>query len=119
MFFSTNEYSMGDVLAVYDFELGSDDFIRVSQLFDEAIIAELMDIFDCAEDEAESLLDASTSANEYCDAEKSWKLQGLRAECAQKMGYVACEDEDENGTVYMIKMNDELFSLLELRDCDR
>ena len=33
-----------------------------------------------------------------------WWLQGKRGECAVKMGHDGCEDEDEQGTVYIVPM---------------
>lgn len=118
LFFSVNDYAMGKVAVTYDLTVGENDIISASQLFDEAIIAEIAGYFDCDLELAESLLDSSE--NEWnqdfdCDGEDSWYLQGLRAECAKKMGYLACEDEDENGVVYMIKMDDSILSKMEIR----
>ena len=58
------------------------------------------------EDLAESLLDGTQSecCLDDCEGEDSWWLQGKRGECAVKMGYDGCEDEDEQGTVYIIPM---------------
>ena len=109
MFFSVNDYAMGEANFVYDMQISDDELIAAAQLHDDEIISEIADLFDCESDTAESLLDASQSEWDHdCDAEKSWELQGLRAECAQKMGYIACEDTDENGTVYMIKMDSDI-----------
>ena len=112
LFFSTNDYAMGNVLVSYDMELSDDEIVAASQLHDDEIISEIADLFDVDNDTAESLLDASHSelSLENCDGDKSCELQGLRAECAQKMGFIACEDRDENGTVYMIKMNNDLLA---------
>ena len=85
---------------VYSLNIEEDAIISTSQLYDEEIVAEIAELFECDEDDAESLLDASASEWDYdCDADKSWKLQGLRGECAKKMGFQACEDEDEQGTI--------------------
>ena len=114
MFFSVNDYAMGYVAVTYDLTIREDESISACQLYDESIISEIGERFNCDLDIAESLLDASESEwnQEFdCDAEDSWFLQGLRAECAKKMGYLACKDKDENGVVYMIKMNDEILSL--------
>ena len=90
---------------VYRLEIDESAIVSASQLYDEVIVSEIAELFDCDEDTAESLLDGSESEwNHDCDAEKSWKLQGLRGECAKKMGYEACEDEDEQGTVYIVPM---------------
>lgn len=83
------------------------DCVRASQLHDEAIIAEIAEYFSCDLEIAESLLDASESEwnqDFECDGEGSWWLQGKRGECAVKMGFDGCEDEDEQGTVYIIPM---------------
>ncbi len=37
-------------------------------------------------------------------AEADWWIQELRGECAKKMGYDGCEDEDEQGSVYIVPM---------------
>ena len=106
LFFSDKIYFMTARGSCYVYEA---DFecVRASQLHDEVIIAEIAEYFCCNVELAESLLDASE--NEYnqdfeCDGEDSWWLQGKRGECAVKMGYDGCEDEDEQGVVYIIPM---------------
>lgn len=106
LFFSDDVYVMTASGSYYVYEANF-DCVRASQLYDEDIISEIADHFDCDLELAESLLDASE--NEWCqdfdcDAEKSWWLQGKRGQCAVKMGFDGCEDEDENGTVYIIPM---------------
>jgi hypothetical protein len=99
----------------YELDINDDEIIRASSLYDESIVSEIAELFECDEDDAECLLDASMSEWDFeCDEEKSWRLQGLRAECAKKMGFLACEDEDENGDVWMIKMDDEILSKMKL-----
>lgn len=63
-------------------------------------------MFEVDEEAAEELLDGSTNEwdLENVTAELSWLLQGKRGECAVKMGYDGCEDEDEQGTVYIVPM---------------
>ncbi|MBF4443735.1 hypothetical protein KLK36_07355 [Vibrio anguillarum] len=84
------------------------DCVRASQLYDDEIIADIARYFDVDESTAESLLDGTQ--NEWClddfdcEGENSWWLQGKRGECAVKMGYDGCEDEDEQGTVYIVPM---------------
>jgi hypothetical protein len=83
------------------------DCVRVSQLYDEAIIAEIACYFDVDESVAESLLDGSINEldlDHKCTNDHSWWLQGKRGECAVKMGYDGCEDEDEQGAVYIVPM---------------
>ena len=103
LFFSDDVYSMsaGEVV-VYEADF---DCVRASMLEDEEIISEIADRFNVDSDIAESLLDGSESEWDHgADAEGSWWLQGKRGECAVKMGYDGCEDEDEQGTVYIVPM---------------
>lgn len=106
LFFSDDVYVMTASNCYYVYEADF-DCVRASQLHDEEIISEIAEYFDCDLELAESLLDASE--NEWqqefeCDGESSWWLQGKRGECAVKMGFDGCEDEDEQGTVYIIPM---------------
>lgn len=105
LFFSNEVYNMSEA-SVYTFEA---DFncVRANELYDEKIINDIAEYFNCDLELAESLLDASESEwnQEFdCDGEDSWWLQGKRGECAVKMGYDGCEDEDEQGTVYIVPM---------------
>lgn len=104
LFFSCSVYVMtaSDTYYVYEAEF---DCVRASQLYDAEIVAEIAAEFGVDEDTAESLLDGSDDAWEYgCDAERAWWLQGKRGECAVRMGYDGCEDQDEQGTVYIVPM---------------
>ncbi len=119
LFFSTNGYSTGAANYTYTLKISDDQVVNASDLYDEDIVSDIANYFDCDTELAESLLDASESEwdQEFdCDGEDSWWLQGVRAECARKMGYVACEDEDENGVVFMIQMNDEILNKMELQN---
>lgn len=103
LFFSDDIYRMSDA-SVYLYEA---DFncIRASQLHDEEIINDIAERFSVDVDTAESLLDGSENEwNHGADGEYSWWLQGKRGECAVKMGYDGCEDEDEQGNVYIVPM---------------
>ncbi|WP_342609108.1 hypothetical protein [Vibrio tritonius] len=108
LFFSCDVYQMSAAATLtYTLEIDEESIVSVSQLHDEAIIAEIAEYFGCDEELAESLLNASE--NEWrqdfeCDADMSWWLQGKRGQCAKTMGYEACEDEDEQGTVYIVPM---------------
>ncbi|MFG1487630.1 hypothetical protein ABMA58_00100 [Oceanospirillum sp. HFRX-1_2] len=105
LFFSNNAYDMsaGSVTYVYEADFNC---VRVRELYDEEIIAEIAERFNCDEGEAERLLDGR--ANEWdfdgCEGYDSWWLQGKRGECAVKMGYDGCEDWDEQGTVFIVPM---------------
>lgn len=103
LFFSDDVYRMSDA-SVYVYEA---DFncVAASQLHDEEIVAEIAERFSVDSDTAESLLDGTESEWDYdADADDSWWLQGKRGECAVKMGFDGCEDEDEQGTVYIVPM---------------
>lgn len=103
LFFSDDVYSMSaGKVVVYEADF---DCVPVDALEDEEIIIEIASRFNVDEETAESLLDGSE--NEWvhgADADDSWWLQGKRGECAVKMGYDGCEDEDEQGAVYIIPM---------------
>lgn len=106
LFFSDDVYVMTSSSTYFVYEA---DFncVRASQLHDDEIISEIAAYFGCDNELAESLLDGSE--NEWnqefdCDGDDSWWLQGKRGECAVKMGYDGCEDEDEQGTVYIVPM---------------
>ena len=103
LFFSDDIYRMSNKsVFVYRADFNC---IPASELYDEEIVLEIAEFFSVDEEIAESLLDGSE--NEYdhgADGEDSWWLQGKRGECAVKMGHDGCEDEDEQGTVYIIPM---------------
>jgi len=106
LFFSDDVYQMSDA-SVYVYE-ASFDCVVARELNDDEIIAEIAERFDVDEDFAEGLLDGSESewSLDGADGYDSWWLQGKRGECAVKMGYDGCEDEDEQGTVYIVPMFD-------------
>jgi hypothetical protein len=106
LFFSDDVYRMSsESKFVYEADFNC---VSASQLHDEEIINEIANYFDVDAETAEALLDGSE--NEWnlegfeCDGDDSWWLQGKRGECAVKMGYDGCEDEDEQGTVYIVPM---------------
>lgn len=120
LFFSDDIYVMTQSRQYYVYEA---DFecVRASQLHDETIIAEIAEYFDCDTELAESLLDASENEwNQYfeCSGEDSWWLQGKRGECAVKMGYDGCQDDDEQGVVYIVPMRgrEKDLKLVEVRE---
>lgn len=104
LFFSDDVYVMteSDEYFVYEADF---DCVRASQLHDKEIIVDIADKF-CVDIEiAAGLLDASESEWDYgADADSSWWLQGKRGECAVKMGFDGCKDEDEQGVVYIVPM---------------
>lgn len=104
LFFSSDVYQMSKAsVNVYSIEL--DDVISASQLYHEDSIAEIAERFNVDVETAEGLLDGSESVFELgFDGEDDWWLQGVRGQCANLMGYDACEDEDEQGAVYIVPM---------------
>lgn len=106
LFFSNDVYVMSARGPVYVYK-AEFDCLPVYELYDEEIISQIAEYFGCDHDLAESLLDGSENewSQEFqCDGDMSWWLQGKRGECAVKMGYDGCEDEDEQGTVYIVPM---------------
>lgn len=107
LFFSDEIYTMTASKTVYVYEA---DFncVSVHQLHDETIITRIAERFGCDECLAESLLDGSEcewNQDFDCDGFDSWWLQGMRGECAVKMGFDGCKDKDEQGTVYIVPMS--------------
>ena len=101
LFFSIDEYGMGDYKFVYSIKIDEDKVINVGQLYDEEILQDIMNVIECDEDEAEKLLDDRQQAD---NGDDSWWLQAKQGECAKKMGYEVCRSIDEQGTVYIIPM---------------
>lgn len=118
LFFSDDVYVMTASNTVYVYEA---DFncVCASELHDDDIIEDIASYFDVDVDIAESLLDGSGSEWDHgAEGEDSWWLQGKRGECAVKMGFDGCEDEDEQGVVYIIPMKgrESDLTLVEVRD---
>jgi len=107
LFFSVEPYSMsvGEVVT-YSIDAENMSFVGAGDLTDAEIVAEIAERFDIDEDLAESLLDGSDSVwnHDFADAENDWYIQAKRGECAKKMGFDGCLDEDEQGGVYIIPM---------------
>ncbi len=104
LFFSYDVYRMS-LDCKYVYEADFQNTTHVSNLYDESICSEIAEFFGVDIETAEQLLDGRESEWNYIsDGEHSWWLQKKRGECAKKMGYDGCEDEDEQGTVYVIPM---------------
>lgn len=107
LFFSLEVYEMsaGETIT-YSIDAEEMKFIDASDLHNEEIIAEIAERFDIDEDTAESLLDGSDSVwnHDFADADADWFIQARRGECAKKMGFDGCKDQDEQGAVYIIPM---------------
>ena len=105
LFFSNEIYRMTESKEIFIYEA---DFncVHVSELSNHDVINDIANYFDCDADLAESLLDGTANEWDYgADGDDSWWLQGQRGLCAKKMGYDGCEDEDEQGTVYIVPMS--------------
>ena len=106
LFFSSNEYAMGAVRAVYSIEIDDDKIIEVGELYDDEIIAHIASALDVDAEAAERMLDGRDTAFDHGkDGEDDWWIQAKQGECAKKMGYEACEAQDEQGTVYIVPMS--------------
>ena len=105
LFFSTHEYAMGNVKAVYSLEIDEEKIIYVSSLDDEELVAHIAQVLEVDEDAAERILDGRDTVFDHGkDAEYDWWIQAKQGECAKKMGFEACESQDEQGTVFIVPM---------------
>lgn len=107
--FSIDVYTMSacDTLT-YSIDMGEDDVIEASSFFyrDDCgllngIVASVMELTDCDEDQAQEYISQRDS---YCDAEIDWRIQGYTGEAAKLLGYGAASAQDEQGTVYIVPM---------------
>jgi len=120
LFFSNRVYQMavGEVIT-YSIDAENMSFVEAWQLSDDEIITEIAKkiasrTFEDQDFElAEELLDTSKNLwkvgfdlglDSEDIAEIDWFIQAKRGQCAKKMGYDGCKDEDEQGTVYIIPM---------------
>lgn len=98
-------YTMGSGdYRIYEAEF---DCVEACFLYDEEILEEIVQYFDCDIETAEDLLQGRESAYDQCEAteeasEAAWWLQQKRGQCGKRMGYDGCEDRDEQGPVYII-----------------
>jgi len=103
LFFSDDVYKMSES-SVFVYEANF-NCVEASELHDDEIIQNIAEYFDVDSDTAESLLDGSLDEWDFgADGDDSFWLQGKRGECAVKMGFDGCEDEDEQGAVYIVPM---------------
>jgi hypothetical protein len=112
LFFSTTEYAMGEVKAVYNLEVSEDKIIEVCDLESSDIITDICNALDVDEEQAEELLTGESTAYDFdLDGEDDWFIQAKQGECAKLMGFDACEAEDEQGVVYIVPMTGKLNEL--------
>jgi len=105
LFFSVDEYAMGQVEAVYNLEVAESAIIEASQLDSAEIVADITMALDCTEDEAFEMMTGSIEAQDITgDCEDGWYIQAKQGEAAKLMGYEACESQDEQGAVYIVPM---------------
>lgn len=107
LFFSNEVYEMSACeTIVYVVDASEMDFVDASDLHDGDVIAEIAERFEIELDDAEALLDGSDSVwnHSFGDADADWFIQARRGECAKKMGFDGCKDQDEQGAVYIIPM---------------
>ena len=121
LFFTHEPYSLSDSPFTYEISLRDEDVIEVSSLECDETVSEIkdlasrfldLDICDdiawelmTAEETIFSLLDSENTDVDFSDAsEFDWAIQGLQAEAANKMGYLAVHAHDEQGSVYIINL---------------
>ena len=113
--FATSPYFMtaSKDTIVYEATIDDDDIIAARQLFydDNAstlddIVTHVMTTYHVDRDDAEDLLSEIKSTLDFdalaTNADVSWHIQQLTAECATRLGYIGVEMRDEQGTLYMI-----------------
>ena len=105
LFFSEEPYFTSNA-SIYVFEMAEVETVEACELYDEAIIENIAENFNCDEDFAARLLQGKENEwdCENCTAELSWWLQGQRGECAVLMGFEGCDDSDEQGPVTIVPM---------------
>ncbi len=129
-FWAPEPYFMAPtVKAIYEIELDDNEIIKAHQLYDHEIIEKISERANVDLEIAESFLNGSINEFKYFDDEFtynnpnfdigdfSWFLQKCRGYAARKMGFIACKDADEQGTVYLIRMKD-VFKRTQLCDND-
>ena len=105
LFFSIDEYAMGNVEAVYTLNIEEDKIIDTAELDCDEVVADIALALDCTEDEAFDMLTSEIEAQDITgDCEDSWYIQAKQGEAAKLMGYEACESQDEQGAVYIVPM---------------
>ena len=105
--FSGHEYVMtaSAQYFVYEIDIDEDKIISSGSLDDEEIVSEIAERLGVDEDVAERVLDGRDSAWDHGgDADDDWWIQEQMGVCAKKMGYEACEADDEQGAVWIVPM---------------
>ena len=102
--FSNEIYVMtaADEYHVHTLEIEEDEIIHVSQLEDIKSLVDIMNYFDVDEEAAQEMLNDDYD-HQTTSGEEKWWLQHMQSVAAKNMGFLACEAEDEQGTVYLIE----------------
>lgn len=109
LFFSATEYKMSEAsIYTYAIEVDESEIIEANSFFFQNdceklndLVAEVMDLADCGEEQAQELLSQNDS---HEDAEIDWEIQGLTGMAAKALGYKCAEAQDEQGCVYIVPM---------------
>ncbi|MGY3805449.1 AcrIF11 family anti-CRISPR ADP-ribosyltransferase (plasmid) [Pigmentibacter ruber] len=115
-FWASRPYWTTGRAEIYKLELNDNEIIEAYELYDEEIITKIAKKVNVDLETAEKFLKGSINEWDYFDAnsfddptflgEFSWFLQKCRGYASRKMGYIACKDHDEQGSVYIIRMKD-------------
>ena len=89
----------------YSIEIDEEKIISVSDLYEESVIKNIMEVLEVGADAAERMLDGRDNAFDHGrDGEDDWWLQAKQGEAAKLMGYEAVEAKDEQGSVWIVPM---------------
>lgn len=111
--FSVNEYSMcaRDDYVTYAIDVADEELVDCNSYFYrddyeklDDIVEEVMSLLGCDRDFAEEVLSERQSPD-TTDSEILWEIQRLTAKCAVVLGYRGAIMTDEQGTLYMIKID--------------
>jgi hypothetical protein len=114
LFFSDDEYVMTAKKGyfVYQINIDESEIIDASDLDDSETIEHISNVLNVDLEQAERFLDARDSVFDFgLDADDDWFIQSQRGAAAKLMGFSACRDEDEQGTVYIVPMLNKFESL--------
>ncbi len=107
--FAIDPYEMAVCETItYSIDLNEDDVVEARTFFyrDDSdklsdVVAEVMELAECDEDDAEEYLSGRKS---HDDAEIDWDIQKLTGDAGKLLGYRAVMTEDEQGSVYLVAM---------------
>jgi len=127
LFFSSEPYVMtsSNIVFYYTLKLSDDEVIEREQFYFLScqelekiapVLNEIKNLLNCTADEAHDYLIKDPDYwSLFKDAEeaseKSWRMQALCGKAACLLGYKACQDKDEQGSVYIVPMTGRLKAL--------